>query len=180
MIGVIGFFGGWYLALTLTEADSHAFWSLPSLLVVTLTPAFLLSVLYGGTGMLNLAACTVRPPSSDRQVIEAVSFLQLAAALYLATGFITTLIGLILRLSNLGSPARLGPAMASSLLGQLYGVLFALVCLAFAATIARRHHAAVHSLSRRAVGVAGIATVAGTLTTLILFGILMLSLAPNL
>ncbi len=111
---------------------------------------------------------------------EAVVFFQVAAAFCLAFGFIATVVGLIVSLVNLRTPSQLGPGVAAALLSQMYGVCLAVTCLALAAFIARRHGAlgAMKPLARRAATAGGLTLIAGSLTTLIAFGIMMLSTRP--
>lgn len=111
---------------------------------------------------------------------EAVVFFQVAAAFCLAFGFIATVVGLIVSLANLRTPSQLGPGVAAALLSQMYGVCLAVTCLALAAFIARRHGAmgAMKPLARRAATAGGLTLIAGSLTTLIAFGIMMLSTRP--
>lgn len=111
---------------------------------------------------------------------EAVVFFQVAAAFCLAFGFIATVVGLIVSLANLRSPSQLGPGVAAALLSQMYGVCLAVTCLALAAFIARRHAAmgAMKPLARRAATAGGLTLIAGSLTTLIAFGIMMISMRP--
>ncbi|GJQ25196.1 MAG: hypothetical protein HBSAPP02_02280 [Phycisphaerae bacterium] len=111
---------------------------------------------------------------------EAVVFFQVAAALCLAFGFIATVVGLIVSLANLRNPSQLGPGVAAALLSQMYGVCIAVTCLALATFIARRHAAmgAMKPLARRAATAGGLTLIAGSLTTLIAFGIMMISMRP--
>lgn len=111
---------------------------------------------------------------------EAVVFFQVAAAFCLAFGFLATVVGLIVSLANLRSPTQLGPGVAAALISQMYGVCLAVTCLALAAFIARRHAAmgAMKPLARRAATAGGLTLIAGSLTTLIAFGIMMISMRP--
>lgn len=111
---------------------------------------------------------------------EAVVFFQVAAAFCLAFGFLATIVGLIVSLANLRSPTQLGPGVAAALISQMYGVCLAVTCLALAAFIARRHGAmgAMKPLARRAATAGGLTLIAGSLTTLIAFGIMMISMRP--
>lgn len=111
---------------------------------------------------------------------EAVVFFQVAAAFCLAFGFLATVVGLIVSLANLRSPTQLGPGVAAALISQMYGVCLAVTCLALAAFIARRHGAmgAMKPLARRAATAGGLTLIAGSLTTLIAFGIMMISMRP--
>ena len=161
-----------------TGRGVHAY----SFLIVCLAPLAILAAVYGWAGVVDAFCWIVRRPTRGSSAREAVTFFQLVAAFAMAVGFLNTLIGLVLSLSNLADTQRLGPGIALALLSQLYGVFVAVNSIAVAAYIARRHRQirALTPLARRATSVAGLTVVAGTLTTLLVFGILMLSVAPGL
>jgi hypothetical protein len=98
----------------------------------------------------------------------------------LASGFLATVVGLILALKDLNDPRRAGLSMSIALLSQLYGVFLAVVYVAIGAYVAKRHNgtAGMAALAQRTAGIAGLTTIAGVLTAMIAFGILMLSIAP--
>lgn len=184
LVGIIGFFVVLGIAQSIqTGHDSpgggvHAF----SFLIVCLVPLALLATVYGWAGVVDAFCWIVRQPTPGTAPREAVTFFQLAAAFAMAVGFLNTLAGLVLSLTDLTDTQRLGPGIALALLSQLYGVFIAIACIAVAAYIARRHQEApvLAPLAARAASVAGLTVVAGTLTTLLVFGILMLSAAPGL
>jgi len=155
---------------------------MPSAALVLLTPLTILIAVYGWTGVLDACTWIIRKPTPGKTAEDAVTFFQLGAAFALAGGFLATVVGLIIMLTRMDSIGGVGPGMAIALLSQLYGVFLAVICVAVAAFIARRHNSLLCAapLARRAAGIAGITTIAGTLTVMIAFGILMLSIAPNL
>lgn len=182
LVGVVGFFLVWALALGAggSGGDLNTFVHLPSVLIVIVSPAAVLMAIYGWAGMVDAVCWIFRKPGAAGNADDAITFFQLAAAFALATGFLGTLCGLVLMLANLSDPSSIGPSMAMTLLTQLYGVFVAVVCIAAAAYIARRHQcvATAKAVGFRAASVAGITTIAGTLTVLVGFCILMLSLSP--
>jgi hypothetical protein len=187
LLGIIGFFVVLGVAQSIQPGrEARAGWvHAYSFLVVCLAPLALLGAVYGWAGVLDAFFWIVRRPTRATTAREAVTFFQLAGAFAMAVGFLNTFVGLVLSLSELAdpdAPQRLGPAIALALLSQLYGVLVAVVCIAVAAYIARRHRQTrvLTPLARRAAGVAGLTVVAGSLTTLLIFGLLMLSAAPGL
>ncbi|GEM_PF-3168586 len=111
---------------------------------------------------------------------DAAQFFQLWAAFALASGFIATGIGLMLMLATLNDPSQIGPSMAIALLSQLYGVCLAVFCVACSVSILRRYPNpdASRQLTRQVVAGAGITVIAGTMATLIAFGILLISVSP--
>lgn len=184
LVGIIGFFVVLGIAQSIhTGRDSegggvHAY----SFLIVCLAPLALLATVYGWAGVVDAFCWIGRRPTPGTAPREAVTFFQLAAAFAMAVGFLNTLAGLVLSLGELADMQRLGPGIAMALLSQLYGVFIAVTCIAVAAYIARRHRETpvLSRLAARAASVAGLIVVAGTLTTLLVFGILMLSVAPGL
>lgn len=184
LVGIVGFFAIWGVSTILGRPGEawRAFVDMPSAVLVLLTPVSILLAVYGWSGVLDAFRWVARKPSEAefRTAGQAVIFFQLAAAFSLAGGFLATMIGLMLALRNAAELDRVGPGMAIALLGQLYGVFLAVACVALAAHIARRHGVFTSGtpLAHRAASVAGLTTIAGTLTAMIAFGILMLSRAP--
>ena len=184
LVGIIGFFVVLGIAQSIHSGrDSkgggvHAY----NFLIVCLAPLALLATVYGWAGVVDAFFWIVRRPTRGTSAREAVTFFQLAAAFAMAVGFLNTLVGLVLSLTDLTDTQRLGSGIALALLSQLYGVFVAVTCIAVAAYIARRHRETrvLTPLATRAASVAGLTVVAGTLTTLLVFGILMLSAAPGL
>ena len=184
LVGVIGFFVIWGLLLDRSSQDSSIdpIVSLPTLLLVVGSPIFVLLGVYGWAGVVDALTYIFRRSSRDGSAAEAVTLFQLWAAFAMATGFLTTMIAMITLLARLDDPRHLGPGIALALVGQLYGVFTAVVCIACAALIARRHHgcAALSLVTRPAVSMAGMIVIAGAMTALVAFGILMLAIAPAL
>ena len=183
LIGIVGFFSIWSCTALLVGRGAvfGTFLDLPAALLVVLTPVTLLTAVYGWAGAVDACLWVFRKPTPGKVSEEAVTFWQLGAAFALAGGFLTTMIGMILVLRQAGEVGKIGPGMAVALLSQLYGVFLAVVFIAVAAYVARRHHrgAVAAPVAHRAASIAGITTIAGTLTAMIVFGILMLSLTPN-
>ncbi|HKQ46942.1 MAG TPA: MotA/TolQ/ExbB proton channel family protein [Phycisphaerae bacterium] len=184
LVGIIGFFVVLGIAQSIhTGRDPqgggvHAY----NFLIVCLAPLAMLAAVYGWAGVVDAFCWIVRRPTRGTSAREAVTFFQLGAAFAMAVGCLNTLVGLVLSLTDLTDTQRLGSGIALALLSQLYGVFVAVTCIAVAAYIARRHRETrvLTPLARRAASVAGLTIVAGTLTTLLVFGILMLSAAPGL
>ena len=150
----------------------------PSIAVVCAIPLMILTSIFGWAAPID-AILYVTGHRKDAVVArEAAQFFQLWAAFALAIGFMGTVVGLVVMLANLNDPSRIGPGMAVALLCQLYGVCIAVVCIACAVLILRRHQnaEAMQRLTRQAVAGAGVTLVAGTMATLVAFGILLLSL----
>lgn len=183
LAAIIGLLAVWAVVVSLTERGLSlaAVEQLGVLLVLT-APLLLLAVIYGWAGIIDAALWTVRPPTPCPAAQEAVTFFHLAAAFSLATGFVCTLLGLVVSLANLGHPRELGPSLAGTLICQFIGIVLAIGCLIAAARVARRHvgMTILSPLARRSAGVAGATVIAGTLTTLAAFGILRLSVCPGL
>jgi len=144
-------------------------------------PVALLLAIYGMAGVIDACAWLVRKPQPGRSAADAAMFFQLAAAFALAAGFLATTVSLVARLAQLQDPHAVGRGIAVALLNQLHGVLLAVVCLALAAHLSRKHDgpAATLTLTRRSASVAVLTAVAGVLTTLVAFCILLLSVAPG-
>ncbi|MBN2562771.1 MAG: MotA/TolQ/ExbB proton channel family protein [Phycisphaerae bacterium] len=183
LVGIVGFFAVWGYATFLGSGGEilDVFLDFPAAVLVVLTPVTILFAVYGWAGIIDAFAWVFRKPTPGKTAEDAVTFFQLGAAFALASGFLATVIGLVIMLRCMDDVSRIGPGMAIALLSQLYGVFIAVVCIALAAHIARRHSGrkSAGSLAHRSAGIAGITTIAGTLTAMITFGILMLSLAPN-
>ncbi len=182
LIGVTGFVAFWGLCLVADGGNSNTFIDFLSAAVVIVTPATALLAIYGWAGCIDAVCWIGRRPSDDDSVDEAVTFFQLAAGFAMAAGFLGTLIGLVIMLANLNDPSQVGPGMAVALLTQLYGVFIAVCCIGLGAYVARRHRrvAAARAIALRAASVAGITTIAGTVTVLMIFCLLLLSLSPGL
>jgi flagellar motor component MotA len=182
LVGVVGFFCVWGVTVALLEGGSTlmVFMNLPSMLLVLLAPLVVLTGIYGWAGVVDAWAWVFRKPRPADGADDAVTFFQLAAGFALVSGFLATVIGLILSLRYLSDPRQAGQAMGVALLSQLYGVFLSVLYVATAAYIARRHHGVdgLAPLARRAASVAGLTTIAGVLTAMVAFGILMLSISP--
>lgn len=184
LVGVIGFFTLWGLALMdSSQGDpAGAFVNPPSAAIVIGVPLVILMMVFGWAAVIDAFCYLFRKPQPGPAAADAVTFFQLWAAFALACGFLATVVELISMLRCLDDPTLIGPPMAFALLSQLYGVFIAVICIALAAYIARKHHDAdvPSPVARRAASVAGITIIAGTMTVLMAFGILMLSIAPSL
>jgi len=183
LVGIIGFFCVWGVGVAIGEERSSlsAFFNLPSLLLVIVAPILILAGTYGLGGVADACAWVLRRPVPGKTAEDAAAFFQLAACFALVSGFLVTTVGLILTLRQLENLRQLGAGMAVALLCQLYGVFLATAYLATSAYIARRHGLAETScVARRSLGIAGVIAVAGVLTAMIAFGILMLSVSPCL
>ncbi len=184
LVGIVGFFAVWGYA-TFVGGSARVLdvlLDVPTAVLVVLTPVTILFAIYGWAGVIDAWAWVFRKPTPGKTAEDAVTFFQLGAAFAMAGGFLATMMGMMLMLNSMEEISQIGPGLAIALLSQLYGVFAAVVCIGLAAHIARRHNgpASAGPLARRAAGIAGITTIAGTLTAMIVFGILMLSLAPNL
>ncbi|MFH1418935.1 MAG: MotA/TolQ/ExbB proton channel family protein [Planctomycetota bacterium] len=183
IVGVVGFLAVWGCALQMgTGGDvAGAFFDVPSALLVLIAPLAIMIAVYGWAGVIDACWWVFRKPTPGKAAEEAVGFWQLWGAFALASGFLGTMVGMIVLLTWMEDPSRIGGGMAVALLTQLYGVFVAVICIALAAHIGRRHNGpgSVGHLARRGAGVAGITTIAGVLTAMVCFGILMLSLAPS-
>ncbi len=184
LIGIIGFFSVWGISAALGDPGDawQAFVDLPSAVLVFLTPVTVLYAVYGWSGIFAAFRWIGREPRETeiQTAGQAAAFFQLAAAFSLAGGFLATMIGLMLALRNAPQLDRIGPGMAVALLGQLYGVFLAVACVAVAAHIARRQEKSSNTmpLATRVAGIAGLTAIAGTLTAMIAFGMLMLGRTP--
>ncbi|MFQ5500958.1 MAG: MotA/TolQ/ExbB proton channel family protein [Phycisphaerae bacterium] len=178
--GIVGFFMLWGFMLV-TGSNGYfvnTFIDMPIMAGSILLPITILLTIYGGAGIVDAFGTLFRKHTPGKTAADAVTFFQLWAAFALATGFLLTVVGLVIMLKNMDDVSKIGPGMAISLLSQLYGVFIAVTCLACAAIIARRHNGSVvaQPLARQSIGVAGITVVAGTMTVVISFGIMMLAL----
>lgn len=184
LVGIIGFFCVWGVAVAVAGEGSTlpAFLNLPSLLLVVVAPFVILSGVYGWAGVVDAWMWVFRRPVPGRTAEDAVTFFQLAACFAMVSGFLATAVGLILTLRRPENFRHLGSGMAVALLSQLYGVFLATAYLAASAYITRRHGGAGGSspIARRSIGIAGLIAIAGVLTAMITFGILMLSVSPCL
>ncbi len=149
----------------------------PGAALVVALPVTILMAVFGWAAPIDALLYATGHRKDPVVAKEAAQFFQLWAALALACGFIGTVIGLVVMLASLDDPGRIGPGMAVALLCQLYGVCIAVVCIVSAVVILRRHpdSDATRRLNRQAVAGAGITVVAGTMATLVAFGILMLA-----
>lgn len=184
VVGIFGFFCAWGVALRLGGEAAAALYHLPSLCVVIGGPVSLLLVIFGWSGFVNALAWLGRRPKSaaGHDAAQAVAFFQLAAAFAMTSGLMATLVGLVLMLTRLDDPRTLGPGVGLALISQLYGVFLGVACIAAGAFIARRHGGpdVGSAAARRSAGIAGIIAIAGTLTALVVIGLLMLGLSPIL
>ena len=139
-------------------------------------------MIYGWAGVVDALSFVIRKPTPGKTAADAATFFRLWAAFALASGFLTTLVALIVMLGHMEEPSHLGPGLAVAMVSQLYGVLTAMACIALAAAVTRRHNgpAGLAPVASQAAVVGGVTVVAGTITTLMAFGILMLSLSPAL
>lgn len=160
-----------------SDGDFGTFVHWPSAAFVLALPLMILMAVFSWAAPIDALLYATGHRNEPVVAKEAAQFFQLWAALALACGFIGTVIGLVVMLANLDDPGKLGPGMAVALLSQLYGVCIAVVCIVSAVVILRRHpdSDATQRLNRQAVAGAGISVVAGTMATLIAFGILMLA-----
>jgi flagellar motor component MotA len=182
LVGIIGFFCVWGVSVSLAGdvRNLTAFLSIPSILLVIAAPLVVLAGVFGWAGVIDAWAWIFRRPTPGKTADDAATFFQLAAGFALASGFLATVVGLILALKDLNDPRRAGLSMSIALLSQLYGVFLAVVYVAIGAYVAKRHNgtAGMAALAQRTAGIAGLTTIAGVLTAMIAFGILMLSIAP--
>ncbi len=183
IVGVIGFLAVWGYALHMGTGGNAvgAFLNVPSAMLVLLAPLAIMIAVYGWAGVIDGCWWVFRKPTPGKTAEEAVGFWQLWSAFALASGFLGTMVGMVVMLTRMEDSSQIGFGMAIALLTQLYGVFVAVIGIALAAHISRRHNGpgSVGRLARCGAGVAGITTIAGVLTAMVCFGILMLSLAPS-
>jgi hypothetical protein len=182
LVGIIGFFCVWGVSVLLAADVRNlvAFLSVPSVLAVIFAPLVVLIGIFGLAGVIDAWAWVFRKPTPGKTAEDAALFFQLAAGFALASGFLATVVGLILALRDMSDPRHAGLNMSIALLSQLYGVFLAVVYVAIGVYVAKRHNGAAGTaaVAQRAAGVAGLTTIAGVLTAMVAFGILMLSIAP--
>jgi hypothetical protein len=150
---------------------------LPGALLVFVTPLLILSGIYGWAAPIDAFGYVLFRRRNAFAAQEAVSLFQLWAAMSLVCGFVVSTIGLVVMVSKLDDPANLGTGLACTLLSQLYGACVAMVCVACAAIILRRHPSSSRSamLARQSVGAGAMIVVGGSFTTVIAFAILLLA-----
>jgi hypothetical protein len=179
---IIGSLLVWGFAVAQARPDGGATSWLPAsgMLLVLLGPVAVMMLIYGPAGAVDACLWLFRRPTPGPAAKEAAAFFQLAAAFFLAGGFLATIITLVMMLRVLGQPDHLGRGMALALLNQVYGVCLAAASIALAGRILRRHHEplALLPIARRSAGVAGITLIAGSLTTLIAFCMMRLGESP--
>lgn len=184
LVAVFGFFLVWGLVQVSPGAEDGLMplVDLRSGLMVVVAPLLVLTMIYGWAGVVDALGYVFRKPTPGKTATDAATLFRLWAAFALAGGFLATLVALIVMLGHMDDPARLGPGLAVALVSQLYGVSTATICIALAATVTKRHNgtASLAPVASEAAGVGGVTVVAGTITTLMAFGILMLSLSPAL
>ena len=183
LAGIVGMLTLWAVALSSASSAGEVgrYVNVYGVLLVLLSPLAVLTPIYGFAGVVDAFAWIARKPGGGRGARDAVTFFQLAAAFALAFGFINAMIGMVIALARSGGmPKELGGQLAMALLSQLYGVFVAVMAISIAAYISRRHrYALVRAMvGRRAASVAGLTVIAGSMTTLVVFGILMLSAMP--
>lgn len=181
---VFGFFLMWAVTQVSLGADKGLMLlaDMRSAVLVVGAPLLILTMIYGWAGVVDALSYLFRKPTPGKTAADAATFFRLWAAFALTSGFLATLVALIVMLGHMDEPSRLGPGLAVAMVSQLYGVLTAMICIALAAAVTRRHNgpATLAPLASEAVGIGGVTVVAGTITTLMAFGILLLSLSPAL
>lgn len=148
--------------------------------IAVLGPVALLFASYGWTAAKAAFGLLVGWSKPAQEVQTAVDFFRTGAAFALACGFLGAIIGFVIMLSNLADPRMVGPAIATTLLTQLYGTLLATLFLVFSIRLAR--HQAVFEVDKKANSfgqgvllVGGPATVAGVLSVVACFLVLLLT-----
>lgn len=182
LVGIFGFFALWGWTASSAAANAYAvFVNVPAAILTLIAPLAIMTAVYGWAGVVDAVLWVFRKPAQGQTAQEAAVFWQLFAAFSLASGCIGTLIGLVAVMSRLAVPTTLGSGIAVSLLTQLYGVFLAVIGISLSAHIARRHNsaAAAATIARRGASLAGVTTIAGVLTAMIAFGMLMLSISPS-
>ncbi len=157
----------------------NVFLDVPScVLMIGLSVGLLLTV-FGWKGLCNAFGALVFSHTKAHNCADAVNFFRLAAVFALACGFLGTLIGLVAMLQNMSDPSQIGKSMALALLTQMYGVILAVLSYVAAVIIARPEPTTrtTDTLTRSALPVAGAMTAMGTLGCLMVFAIMLLSLA---
>ncbi|MCB9857621.1 MAG: MotA/TolQ/ExbB proton channel family protein [Phycisphaerales bacterium] len=159
------------------DGDIDALIDWKGAIVVVATPILILTGIFGWAAPIDAFFYVVGKREDSAAARDAAQFFQLWAAFALASGFVATVGGLIVMLKYMDDPSKIGPGMAVALLSQLYGVCIAVFCLACSVVVLRRYpdRDASRRLTRQAVAGAGMTVVAGTMATLIAFGILMIA-----
>jgi hypothetical protein len=183
LIGIIGFFILWGLSRGTSGPARYGGAALDPIaaMIILGSPFLVLIPLYGVAGIADAFFWLRRARRDGSDPLEAASMFQFAAALSMGFGFAGTLIRLVAALAQGGeAPGGLAAQIAAALMGQLYGIFSAVIYIVLAAVISRRHGTAgdLVAMSRRGTSAAGLTVIAGTLTTLIAFGIIMLNAAP--
>ncbi len=156
------------------KSDLGAFIDPRSFAIAFLGPVALLIASFGWRGAKAALGTLFSRSSSQRETTDAASFFRLAAVFALACGFLGALIGLVIMLQNMDAPATIGPALALTLLTQLYGVLLAVLSVVSATVVSRRQATARTSteldrLGRQAVAVGAPAPAIGVLAVVVPF-----------
>lgn len=115
------------IAVILIEGGNiPAFIALSPFLLVLFVPFFCVLAVYRFKAIVR--ACT-DPFTGKKPDGKSEDVCRLFEKLFIGTGVLGTLIGVVFVLSRLGDPAKMGPALAVSLLSSVYGVLFYLLSL---------------------------------------------------
>jgi len=104
-------------------------------------------LVFGFTGA-SLVAChgivgsarsvqTLLVGGTESDLALSTAFFMQAGGIFIGSGVMGTLIGLVQMLQNLDDPTRIGPAMAVALLTSLYGIFGAVCGFSAAITVAR-------------------------------------------
>lgn len=178
LLSVVGIFGviAWVVFAS-TDGAIDVFVDWRGGLVVLAVPLLIMTAIFGWAAPIDAFFYVAGRRNDGGAARDAAHFFQLWAAFALACGFLVTLVGFVVMLANLDDPSKIGPGMAFALMSQLYGVCLAVFCVACSVVILRRYPAPESEtrLARQAIVGAGATVVAGTLATLIAFGILMLA-----
>jgi hypothetical protein len=141
---------------------------------ITLGSTFALLVgVFGWNGSARALRTLLRGETERSRLSEAVTFFRLGAAISLGSGCVGMIVGLIVMLQNMSDASQLGPAAATALLSQFYGVLLAGLMLTASSILSRRRSA--NAMSRRASGtvaVAAAATAVGGLGAMLVIGVI--------
>lgn len=175
--GVVVFLLLTALMLGAPDDAAAAFFSLPMLAWIAIVPAAVLLIVYGWQGVASGIGHVWMARTPGRGAADASMMFQLWAAFSLVAGFLAATSGLVVMAAQVDVPGRLGRGMAMVLLGELYGAALAVILLALAATVHRRHQGpgTPDPMPRRAASAAALTVAAGAVTTLVAFGILLLS-----
>ncbi len=158
-------------------SDLWAFIDYPSMAIVSGCTFALLFGVFGWKGFFGSFHTLLNGNSSPEKSEGAIAFFRMGAGFALAGGFLGTLIGLIHMLANMSDPSQIGAGIAVAMLTQLYGVFLAVLACTAAGIIARRDVACgkLKQLSKDAVVAAGGISAIGTVSTLLLFAIILIS-----